>query len=112
MKVTTVILASTSFAALLLAAPAHAVLDDAAAEKLMKKDNCASCHSIKKKLIGPAYVDVAAKYKNDKDAVAKLSKSVKSGSTGVWGPIPMPPNTNASDKDIGELVNWILTLKK
>ncbi|MCC6868908.1 MAG: c-type cytochrome [Burkholderiales bacterium] len=112
MKAASVIFASTAFSALLVAAPAHAVLSEEAAEKLMKKDNCASCHTIKKKLIGPAYVDVAAKYKNDKDAIAKLSKSVKEGSTGTWGPIPMPPNTNASADDVKELVTWILTLKK
>ena len=87
------------------------MLDSAAAEALMKKDNCAVCHAVDKKLVGPAYVDVAAKYKGDKDAVAKLSKKVKEGGSGVWGPIPMPPNTTTSDADIKALVTWILTLK-
>ena len=82
------------------------------AQALMKKDNCATCHSVDKKLIGPAYQDVAAKYKGDKDAVAKLSKKVKEGGSGVWGTIPMPPNSATSDADIKELVTWILTLKK
>ena len=95
-----------------LAMPAQAVLDNAAAQALMKKDNCATCHSVDKKLIGPAYQDVAAKYKGDKDAVAKLSKKVKEGGSGVWGTIPMPPNSATSDADIKELVTWILTLKK
>lgn len=94
------------------AAPAMAVLDTAAAQALMKKDNCALCHAIDKKLVGPAYVDVAAKYKGDKDAVAKLSAKVKKGGSGVWGAVPMPPNTSTSDADIKELVTWILTLKK
>lgn len=94
------------------ATPALAVLDNAAAEALMKKDNCAICHAIDKKVVGPAYVDVAAKYKGDKDALAKLSKKVKLGGSGVWGQIPMPPNTQVSDADIKELVTWILTLKK
>jgi cytochrome c len=97
--------------AVLAAGPASAVLDTAAAEALMKKDNCSVCHAIDKKLVGPAYVDVAAKYKGDKDAVAKLSKKVKEGGSGVWGPIPMPPNSTTSDADIKELVTWILTLK-
>ena len=60
----------------------------------------------------PAYVDVAAKYKGDKDAAAKLAKKVKEGGSGVWGPIPMPPNAAVSDADIKDLVAWILTLKK
>jgi cytochrome c len=78
----------------------------------MKKDGCAACHAIDKKLIGPPYVDVGAKYKGDKDALAKLSEKVKKGGTGVWGSIPMPPNVTVSDADIKELVTWILTLKK
>jgi cytochrome c len=99
-------------AAVLASSAAHAVLDNAKAEALMKKDGCAACHAIDKKIVGPAYVDVAAKYKGDKNAVAMLSKKVKDGSTGVWGPIPMPPNTATSPADITELVTWILSLKK
>lgn len=98
--------------ALVASGAAHAVLDNAQAEALMKKDGCAACHSIDKKIVGPAYVDVAAKYKNDKNAVAMLSKKVKEGSTGVWGPIPMPPNSGVAPADITDLVTWILTLKK
>jgi cytochrome c len=97
--------------AMMASRPASAVLDNAAAEALMKKDNCAVCHAVDKKVVGPAYVDVAAKYRGDKDAVAKLSKKVKEGSSGVWGPIPMPPNSTTSDADIKELVTWILSLK-
>lgn len=112
MKAASAILASTAFVALAAAAPAHAVLDNAAAEAMMKKDGCAACHAIDKKIVGPAYVDVAAKYKGDKDAVAKLAKKVKEGSTGVWGPIPMPPNAAVSPGDVTELVTWIMSLKK
>ena len=103
---------SLACAAVLASSAAHAVLDNAKAEALMKKDGCAACHAVDKKIVGPAYVDVAAKYKNDKNAVAMLSKKVKEGSTGVWGPIPMPPNTAASQADITDLVTWIMTLKK
>jgi len=99
-------------AVVLVSGAAHAAIDNAKAEALMKKDGCAACHSIDKKIVGPAYVDVAAKYKNDKNAVAMLSKKVKEGSTGVWGPIPMPPNTTTPMADITDLVTWILTLKK
>ena len=99
-------------AALFAAGNANAALDNAAAEALMKKDGCAACHAIDKKLVGPAYVDVAAKYKSDKDAVAKLTKKVKEGGSGVWGQIPMPPNSATPTADITDLVTWILTLKK
>lgn len=109
---TKAVLVSLAGVALFASGAAHAVLDNAKAEALMKKDGCAACHSIDKKIVGPAYVDVAAKYKNDKNAVAMLSKKVKEGSTGVWGPIPMPPNAATSQADITELVTWIMTLKK
>lgn len=109
---TKAVVVSLAGVALFASGAAHAVLDKAKAEALMKKDGCAACHSIDKKIVGPAYVDVAAKYKNDKNAVAMLSKKVKEGSTGVWGPIPMPPNAATSQADITELVTWIMTLKK
>jgi len=99
-------------AALLATGTAQAALDNAAAEAMMKKDGCAACHAIDKKLVGPAYVDVAAKYKGDKDAVAKLTKKVKEGGSGVWGQIPMPPNAATPTADVTDLVTWILTLKK
>jgi len=91
---------------------AHAALDNAAAEAMMKKDGCAACHAIDKRIVGPALADVAAKYRGDKDAVARLSKKVKEGGSGVWGPIMMPPNTPVADDDIRALVTWILGLKK
>jgi len=109
MKLAPIVLAS---AALVAAGAANAALDNAAAEAMMKKDGCAACHSIDKKLIGPPYVDVAAKYKGDKDAVARLTKKVKEGGSGVWGPTPMPANLMTSNADITDLVTWILTLKK
>jgi cytochrome c len=98
--------------AALAAAPAHAVLTNAQAEALMKKDGCAACHAIDKKIVGPAYVDVAAKYRTDKNAQAYLEKKIKEGGVGVWGQIPMPPNAATSAADVKELATWILTLKK
>ena len=99
-------------AGLFAAGSATAALDNTSAEALMKKDGCAACHNVDKKLIGPPYVEVAAKYKGDKDAVAKLTDKVKKGGVGVWGQIPMPPNAQVPEADIKELVTWILTLKK
>jgi len=99
-------------AALFVAQAADAALDNASGQALMQKSGCAACHAIDKKVVGPAYQDVAAKYKSDKGALAKLSDKVKKGGVGVWGDVPMPPNVQVSDADIKELVGWILTLKK
>jgi len=99
-------------AALLIAQAANAALDLASAQAMMQKSGCAACHAIDKKVIGPGYQDVAAKYKGDQDAVAKLSEKVKKGGVGVWGQVPMPPNVQVPDADIKELVSWILTLRK
>lgn len=80
-------------------------------EELAKKNACTACHAVDKKLVGPAYKDVAAKYKADKDAEAKLAEKVKKGSVGVWGQVPMPPNAAVKDEDVKTLVKWILGLK-
>lgn len=79
--------------------------------ELAKKNACMSCHQVDKKLVGPAYKDVAAKYRGDKTAEAKLIKKVKEGGKGVWGDIPMPPNAQVKDEDIKAIVQWILALK-
>jgi cytochrome c len=107
-----IVIAALFSSAILVAGGAYAALDMAGAEALMKKDGCAACHAVDKKIIGPSYQEVAAKYKGDKDAPAKLAKKVKEGGSGVWGAVPMPPNATAPDADIKNLVDWILTLKK
>ena len=73
---------------------------------------CAACHSNDKQVVGPAYVEVAAKYKGDAGAAAKLMEKVKKGGQGVWGPVPMPPNPSVSDADLKTIVTYILALKK
>ncbi|MBM3356927.1 MAG: c-type cytochrome [Betaproteobacteria bacterium] len=78
-------------------------------EALLKKHNCVACHQIDKQTVGPAYRDVAKKYKGQKDAVAALSAKVKKGSQGVWGKIPMPPNPAVPDGDIKKMVEFILS---
>jgi cytochrome c len=78
-------------------------------EALLKKHNCVACHTIDKKLVGPAYKDVAKKYKGQKDAAAKLAEKVKKGGQGVWGPVAMPPNPQVPDADIRKLVQFILS---
>ena len=75
---------------------------------LAQKHNCTACHAVDKKLVGPGYQEVAAKYAGQKDAEANLIKSVRAGSTGKWGQVPMPPNANPTDDEIKTLVKWIL----
>ena len=82
-----------------------------ASEELAKKHACFACHTVDKKVVGPSYKDVAAKYRSDKEAAKKLAVKVKNGSQGVWGTIPMPPNTAVPDSDIDTLVKWILSHK-
>jgi cytochrome c len=82
-----------------------------ASEKLAQSSGCMTCHAIDRKAIGPGYKEIAAKYRNDKGAEAKLVKKVKTGGSGVWGPAPMPPNAHVKEEDIKAIVAWILTLK-
>ncbi|MBS1138807.1 MAG: Cytochrome c, class [Proteobacteria bacterium] len=79
-------------------------------EALAKAKNCMSCHAIDKKLVGPAYKEVAAKYKGDKNAPAMLATKVKAGGKGTWGQIPMPPN-NVTEDEAKKLVAWVLAQK-
>ena len=96
-------------AGLLGLATQTAVAADGAA--LAQKGGCLACHSVDKKILGPAYKDVAAKYKGQKDAEEMLIKKVKAGGSGVWGPIPMPPNTGKlPDDEFKAVVDWILSL--
>ena len=79
--------------------------------QLARAKNCMACHALDKKLIGPSYKDVAAKYAGDRNAVAKLAKKVREGGVGAWGQIPMPANPQVSDEEATRLVNWILVQK-
>ncbi len=80
-------------------------------QALAQKSGCLACHGVDKKVLGPAFKDVAAKYKGNKGAEAKLVAKVKKGGSGVWGPIPMPANSpQVKDGDIKSIVKWILSL--
>ena len=98
---------SVTLAAILAVAALPAIAN----EELAKKNACTACHAVDKKIVGPAFKEVAAKYRNDKAAEATLVKKVKEGGVGVWGQVPMPPNSTVSDKDIQTLVKWVLSLK-
>lgn len=84
---------------------AHASAD------LAKNKNCVACHAADKKLVGPSFKDIAAKYASDKEAVARLSKKVREGGSGVWGQVPMPPNPQVSAEETDTLVKWVLSHK-
>ena len=80
-------------------------------QALATSKNCMACHAVDKKLVGPSYKDVAAKYAGQKDAVDKLAAKIIKGGSGVWGPIPMPPNAQVNEADAKKLATWVLTLK-
>jgi cytochrome c len=92
-------------AALLATGPAFANAD------LAQKKACMACHAVDKKLVGPAYKDVAAKYAGQKDAAAKLAEKIQKGGSGVWGAVPMPANPGVNPAEAKQLADWVLTLK-
>ncbi|KAI5914764.1 MAG: c-type cytochrome [Proteobacteria bacterium] len=100
-----VFVAAAVAAGLLSAAPAFANAD------LAKAKNCLACHAVDKKLVGPAYKDVAAKYAGQKDAAAMLATKIQKGGVGAWGQVPMPPNPQVNDAEAKQLVEWILAQK-
>lgn len=82
--------------------------DAAAAKALATKSACLACHAADKKLVGPAYKDVAAKHKGQADALAKVTARIKSGGSGMYGPVPMPPQPNLKDDELKLLAEWVL----
>lgn len=89
---------------LTIAAPAFA------SAELAKQKNCLACHATDKKLVGPPYRDVAAKYKGDKNAQAALAKKIREGGVGVWGQIPMPANPQVNEQEAQALAKWVLSM--
>ena len=92
-------------ASLVIAMPALADL------KLATDKNCMACHAVDKKLVGPSYKDVAAKYAGQKDAADKLAGKIMKGGSGVWGAIPMPANAQVNAADAKTLATWVLAQK-
>lgn len=94
-----------AIAALAFAFPSHA--DQA----LATSKACMACHSVEKKVVGPAFKDVAQKYASDKNAATTIITKITKGSTGSWGAVPMPANTQVNEADAKKLAAWILSLK-
>ncbi len=101
-------IAAVSCAALVSIFAATPVL---ASEDLAKQKACMACHAVDKKLVGPAYKDIAEKYKADKDADKKLAAKIRAGSSGVWGQIPMPANAAVNEAEALTLSKWVLAAK-
>ncbi len=80
-------------------------------QALAQAKNCMACHAVDNKVVGPAYKDVATKYKGDKAAVDKLASKIIKGGAGVWGPVPMPANAQVNEAEAKKLAVWVLTLK-
>jgi len=78
---------------------------------LASKKNCLACHNTDKKVIGPSYKEVAAKYAGQKDAADKLAQKILKGGSGVWGAVPMPANPQVNEAEAKTLATWILTVK-
>lgn len=95
-----------------LMAIAMAPLPSLASLELAQKNSCTACHAVDTKLVGPAYAEVAKKYKGQKNAEVTLIASIKKGGSGKWGAIPMPAQTNLSDADAKTLAKWILSIAK
>jgi len=101
-----------SFLAVACAVAGFAVCAPAMADlQLATAKNCMACHAVDKKVVGPAYKDVAAKYAGQKDAADKLEAKVLKGGSGVWGPVPMPANAQVTPAEAKKLVAWILAQK-
>lgn len=92
----------TAALALLAALPAQANL------AMAQKNACTACHAVDKKLVGPAYQEVAKKNAGDKDAATKLADAIRKGGSGKYGPVPMPAQPNLSEADAKTLAEWIL----
>lgn len=98
-------------AAVVLATVFGAASNSLANEALAKKNDCLGCHAVAVKLVGPAFKDVAAKYAGQSDAVDRLVESVRNGSVGKWGELPMPAHLKLSEGDAKKLVQWVMKAK-
>lgn len=100
-----------SMIVLALALGVSAVSPAFASADLAQKKNCMACHAVDKKVIGPSYKDVAAKYAGQKDAADKLAQKILKGGSGVWGAVPMPANPQVSEAEAKTLAAWVLATK-
>jgi len=98
-------IATAFIAGVLMIAGSEVFADQA----LLSKNGCVTCHSVDKKLVGPAFAEISKRYKGKPDAEQYLIGKIKSGGSGVWGPIPMPANSKITDQEVSSIAKWILT---
>lgn len=103
-----VVFGAVAVVALAWTAGAYAASSPPAGYRIAQQNACLGCHTVDRKLVGPAFRDIAAKYKGDAGAQARLEKKVRDGGSGVWGVIPMPAHPRMSDGDIKTVVGWVL----
>jgi cytochrome c len=103
-----VVLSGSVAAAEAAAAPAPAVVEPGRAQAIVRGNACLGCHAVDRKLVGPSFQQIAAKYKGDPGAEARLVRKVKDGGAGVWGAIPMPSHPAMSEADVRTVVDWVL----
>ena len=99
------------FAQIAIAVAVTAAAPAFADQALATAKNCMACHAVDKKLVGPAYKEVAAKYAADKSAADKLAVKILKGGSGVWGAVPMPANAQVNEAEAKKLAAWVLSLK-
>lgn len=104
-------LAAASVLSVTLSAGSPAAHAEVLALTLAQQQNCMSCHSVTRPFMGPALHDVAAKYAGREDAATYLKHKILDGSTGVWGAVPMPANTQLTPDQAATLASWVMTLK-
>jgi cytochrome c551/c552 len=80
-------------------------------QKLLNANACNGCHSIDKRVVGPSFREVAAKYAGDRSAAARLATKIRGGGQGVWGAVPMPPNPGLPEAELQRLAAWVLQQK-
>src|SRR5690606_24742652 len=90
-------------------AAAASAAPDLAGARIVSAHTCAGCHAVDRKMVGPSYRDIAAKYKDQAGVGDMLIQKIRKGGAGAWGPIPMPPNPAISDTDLKTAVDWILS---
>lgn len=95
-----------ALACMIAGTPAHADAGDGV--RVARSNACMGCHAVDRKLVGPSFMQIAERYKNDQQAVPKLVKKVKDGGSGVWGAIPMPAHPRMNDADAKSVVQWVL----
>ncbi|MEX3763698.1 c-type cytochrome [Paraburkholderia phenoliruptrix] len=103
-----VLIVLTLGAAAGLSGPAAFAADAPRGQRIANANACMGCHAVDRKLVGPSFQQIAARYKGDAQAPARLARKVKEGGLGVWGMIPMPAHQSMSDADIRAVVDWVL----